>query len=493
MTICLVAIVLSALTAIIVLSRWRGKSSDVSFVALMPFLAGLGVLPVIGPSFLFFLEVLGTSRILTAVHRFACLNSEARESFHEKLSTRTLIQYVTLTTIDRLSLWKASKSLRRSLQQILWMKDATESSLLRIPPASTSILEKLGVATALALVDDELACEPHAIPQQLLIPSKKGLKLLDLCRVHDDDIDDGSSSDSLTGRNRGTPELSDSDDSERGINFTSSLRRKVLRRRLRRTAIAPVLTSASDATHEDSFDVQFEDPAWGQYLPSLKCIGLACLLVDDKRIHHSKDEFSVTSAVSEADKSASVTSTRKQLTKHVCFELRSYQLQSLSRCIGFSLDPNSFGPRGDLSFFRETMRLHVVSSELLKARLQLDAHERGSEESRWWGHIRPDSTSVIVQDSRSKAFQLLTVGDPVVVASLCNEAWQGEISTILPLGIADRQTIIDTTNSWKLADLDVAAFSYAPIRGSLEKIFSGVASQVSDGWLTVHAVMTKPF
>jgi len=64
---------------------------------------------------------------------------------------------------------------------------------------------------------------------------------------------------------------------------------------------------------------------------------------------------------------------------------------------------------------------------------------------------------------------LLTVGDPHVVASLCNEAWQGEISTILPLGQMDRQTIADTSRNWKLADLDVAAFGYAPVPHSLEK------------------------
>jgi hypothetical protein len=37
-----------------------------------------------------------------------------------------------------------------------------------------------------------------------------------------------------------------------------------------------------------------------------------------------------------------------------------------------------------------------------------------SEQSRWWGLIRPDATSVIVEDSRSGACQLLTV-DPTVV------------------------------------------------------------------------------
>jgi len=46
---------------------------------------------------------------------------------------------------------------------------------------------------------------------------------------------------------------------------------------------------------------------------------------------------------------------------------------------------------------------------------------------------------------------------------MCHEAWQGESSTILPLASHDRATILETSDSWKLADLDVEAFSYAPI------------------------------
>lgn len=64
---------------------------------------------------------------------------------------------------------------------------------------------------------------------------------------------------------------------------------------------------------------------------------------------------------------------------------------------------------------------------------------------------------------------MLTAGDPAVVTSLCNEAWQGEISTILPLSQIDRRTILETANSWKLGDLDVAAFSYSPVPHTVEQ------------------------
>jgi hypothetical protein len=62
---------------------------------------------------------------------------------------------------------------------------------------------------------------------------------------------------------------------------------------------------------------------------------------------------------------------------------------------------------------------------------------------------------------------------------MCHEAWQGENSTILPLAAHDRATILETSNSWKLADLDVEAFSYAPIPHTFETICSENESQKS--------------
>lgn len=158
-------------------------------------------------------------------------------------------------------------------------------------------------------------------------------------------------------------------------------------------------------------------------------------------------------------------------------ERRSNQLRALASCIGFSTEPNSYGPRGDVSPFEECVRLHVISNQLVKERLEMDPHERGSEEARWWGLLRPDSTSVIIRDIRSNGYQLLTAGDPEVVTTLCHEAWQGENSTILPLAPGDRATILQTSKSWKLADLDVSAFSYAPIPHTIEKRFGGGAGR----------------
>ena len=39
--------------------------------------------------------------------------------------------------------------------------------------------------TAASIIDDEIVCKPYSSPQQLLIPSAKGLKLLDLFETFD--------------------------------------------------------------------------------------------------------------------------------------------------------------------------------------------------------------------------------------------------------------------------------------------------------------------
>jgi hypothetical protein len=207
-----------------------------------------------------------------------------------------------------------------------------------------------------------------------------------------------------------------------------------------------------------------------------QCIGLACLIVDEKvgegdvkLVHHMNTYRGVTEVPRGGGTADDLNEAREALVRLISAERRSNQLRSLAHCIGFSTEINSYGENGDISPFTECLRLHVISNKLVKERIEIDPHERGSEEARWWGLLRPDSTSVIVRDARSNALQLLTAGDPQVVTTLCHEAWQGENSTILPLASADRATILETSRSWKLADLDVMAFSYCPVPHTVEK------------------------
>lgn len=212
-----------------------------------------------------------------------------------------------------------------------------------------------------------------------------------------------------------------------------------------------------------------------QYLPSLKGIGLACLLVEDAKqsdFCNSNDSHGV-----------SYEAAKLLLSQQISHEKLSQQLTCMAQCIGFSTQSNSSGDRGDITSFEQWLRIHVVSGELFRHRITLDAHERSSEQSRWWGLLRPDSTSVVVKDKRTTSFQLLTVGDPVTVSDVCNEAWQGEISTILPLSPIDRKAILDTSINWKLGDLDVAAFSYAPVPHTREQ------SLISNNQKTVSSLL----
>ena len=382
------------------------------------------------------------------------------------------MRYMTATCLSRLSLWEFAEQVGHFLRHVcpgalLRPTNSNQPKLVRVPPASLHLLEKLGVATAFALIDDELACEPHAIPQQLLIPSGRGLKLFDLCPTYgNDESDTGSHPGSLVRRSRARSFDSDSESEDGSQDFSTSLRKKLRGRSIRHHRFRVSVDENTVTTSNSLYEVQFEDPSWWQYLPSLKCIGLACLMRDQRisddgptaEPHYTKVPL----------QNRNVEAVKSALVRSVCRERHDKQLGSLAQCIGFSTSPNRNGQKGDISAFEVQKSMHILSSSLVQQRLVRDAHERSIEQSRWWGIIRPDSTSVVVRDRRTEAYQLLTIGDPSVVIDLCQEAWQGEISTILPLGPMDRQTIVETTNNWKLADLDVSAFSFSPVPRSLE-------------------------
>lgn len=412
------------LTFIAVFSRLKGTSVDMTFLSTLPMLAALGVLPVAGPCCVIVVEVIGTARILTTVHPFACspddLGSVGAHNKHK--NENLLFRYIIAAFLSRLGLWELFDTLYRMYEALKLCEDktSTRSKLIRIPPASLNVLDVLGLATALALVDDELACEPHSIPQQLLIPSGQGLKLLDLCPEHDDKIVNNSFVESVNTRTRGKSFDSDldSDDSKERLNG-SVLRRNILRRNRDHKKRQLESSSGSENFEFGRFDVQFEEPNWWQHLPSLKCIGLACLLNDGKPSSETLiDTTTVKKNVSDINNDAT-----SSLVQLLCNQRSSHQFRSLAECIGFSTDPNSSGDRGDISPFTEVLRINMLSASLFKERLLMDAHERSSEQSRWWGLIRPDSTSVVVRDDRTQAYQLLTSGDPLVILNFCHEAW----------------------------------------------------------------------
>ena len=375
------------LTVMLISIRQQIASTDLSLLLPLPLFVGLGILPVASPIFIVFLEIVGTSRILSAAHPFA----SRRHVDGDLLKPIIFLRYFFATFCSRLSVEaKLSTSFLRwfhcckTLQQVL-LKFSSGGDLLDIPPATGYLLEKLGVVNALALVDDELACEPYSTPQQLLIPSGQGLKLLDLCPNLGDDVEVESinTETSLsktrkhqTGEKRTKSYSSndlDSDDSdeEQEYQHTSASRRtlQAIRRRYRKKAISSPNRRGSTPQYcrygaglaEDN-GVQFEDPQWWHHLPSLKCIGLACLLVGSK----DDDDLSQSEKVekSKRQKRENLDCAEENLAHHICEDHSRSQLLSLAQCIGFSTAPNSFGAQGDLSPFTKQRRLHVVSMSL---------------------------------------------------------------------------------------------------------------------------------
>lgn len=458
--------------AIVVVLFARIKdSAELSLALPVPFLAAVATFPMVGPACLIFIEALGTARILASYHPVATLRQDS--SGTSANIDLLLLRYFLATVSNRLSLQRVNHWLYAIMTTIYRVFGVNEKklsvgpNLVGVPPASLHLLEKLGVATAFTLVDDALVCEPQAVPQQLLIPSEKGLKLLDICPTYEDESSDEDDSADLTGSRR-NDDFQDSDSESEGQlehhhHVPSRKKRRRLLRKAHRESVEDV--EMDDDNSGVDHEVQFEDPLWWQHLPSLKCIGLASLLVEEKNkiVERTVPRSPYLSQASSADALSELDECKKSLVRHICTERRSMQLRSLAQCIGFSTNPNRMGANGDISSFVEKHRLLVISSSRVKERLEIDSHERDSEESRWWGLLRPDSTSVIVQDTRSGSYQLLTVGDPRVVTRMCNEAWQGENSTILPLSPHDRTMILETSNAWRLGDLDVEAFSYAPI------------------------------
>lgn len=473
-------------TVVILFSRIDAKSPELTLALPVPFLAAVAAFPMIGPACLIFIEALGTARILASYHPVATLRQDS--SGTSSNIDLLLLRYFLATVSNRLSLTRMGERLFEFTSAVYKFfgagyKLSVGPNLVRVPPASLNILEKLGVATAFTLVDDALLCEPQAVPQQLLVPSGRGMKLLDICPTYEDESDDEDDSETFTTSKR-LDDFQDSDsESDEELEHHHHVPSRKKRRRLLRKAhreSVEGLEDSADSDGSDSIDheVQFEDPLWWQHLPSLKCIGLACLLIDQKdekgALSSRTRELPPTPPSPKPPKKGAkqavseLQECKKSLVRHICAERRSLQLRSLAQCIGFSTKPNRLGARGDISPFVEKHRLYVISSAKVKERLEIDSHELDSEESRWWGLLRPDSTSVIVQDTRSGSYQLLTIGDPRVVTRMCDEAWQGENSTILPLSAHDRAMILETSNGWRLGDLDVEAFSYAPIPHTFE-------------------------
>ena len=512
-------------------------------------LAALGVLPVTTPICTLLIEVFGTSKILETVHHHAVRVKRNATSNGDKILTISNDNYVQ----ESFLFWKyvLSTILSRLGFHVRKRNNGKSKILVDIPPASLHIFERLGVVNALALVDDELACEPFSTPERLLLPTGAGaFKLLDLYPYYGDD--DYSTDQELVGENecesstnvkspflfqrrkrrrrrkrtfssledsslttndqnrwKGPGSNSNSDDSDSeysNSNHSASSRRVSMFKRgqnfisenWKKNTFKKKDKLCEYSNLYEVTKVQFEDPTWWQHLPSLKCIGLACLLVDNnlengmnesyhsssnKMKNNENESNSTVSGISPKNVikknigqniqmvqnvdtvrvRSSVEIAELHLVEHICQMNKRNYLRLLSECIGFSTQPNSMGPRGDISSFVERKRIYVIDANLSSTRALLDRHAVGLEQSRRRGILQPDSTSVLIEDSRSKSLQLLSMGDARVVTELCSDQWQGDTLTITPLRAEDRRMILDTATNWSLSDLEVTVFAYVPV------------------------------
>lgn len=428
----------------------------------LPLFASLSSLPVTTPIIVILLEICGTSRILITVHSYSNAVGEYSSKF------RLFFRYAVRGLYSRLKI------------RCFCSSKIEDSGLIDFPIASSGLLERLGVVTVLAIVDDELACDPNSIPQQLLLPTIKGMKLLDLFpKYEEDEMEDYSEDDEGKESKRRTESFGSNHDSDSDWGDPENppeekhgynRRLKVLAKMRKRYRYQGRSTRRSviENSKKTSDEVLFEDPTWWHHLPSLKCIGLTSLIVDNIK----GEGKSVLSNSTLPAPSGEDLSTRKKylsgmaelaLTQHISKRYERSHLKKLAQCIGFSTEPNSFGAKGDITPFVELRRIRIIASRLQNQRILLDRHQISLEESRTWGVLRPDAVSVIIEDQRSHAYQLLTVGDARLLTEYCSDSWIGEDSTITPLSQADKKTILETSKIWSLADLDVQAFSYAPL------------------------------
>ncbi|GMH87441.1 hypothetical protein TrST_g12955 [Triparma strigata] len=330
---------------------------------------------------------------------------------------------------------------------------------LKIPPPSSMILERFPSISRICIVDDDLICGSKSCsPKNILLPTCNGMKLLDVGeKFRDDDSEESDEEDQRKMTMQSMDYDSDSSDDER---VDRSKRRR--RRRRKRRKIDELQDLQGEASPE-FVEMEFEDPRWWEHLPSLKGIGLAAMMVEKPQNFSSTS----TSAKTSPPSSSPLPSLQTSLIKHVSDLPRRWQLISLASCIGFNAEDMKNGG-GDLASFNEKLRIHFIKRKLHEERNRADYHALGLEEARIRGKLFPHISSVIIEDSRSKTFQMLSVGEAELAINKCSQLWEGETSTIFPLSPIDRKAVLDTARNWILEDLSVVAFTYAPIPYTFE-------------------------
>ena len=144
------------LTCIIILSRgaisFETYSSHSSYTMTIPIISALSLLPFTSPMVLYFIEIWGTCRIMTNIHEFSDKNHDIK-STNCKVNGGTGFYIFVRYFLSALQSRFTTQSYHQKRYQSLFC--FSNSIRFSVPPTNSYLLEKLGVVTALALVDDE--------------------------------------------------------------------------------------------------------------------------------------------------------------------------------------------------------------------------------------------------------------------------------------------------------------------------------------------------
>jgi len=167
-----------------------------------------------------------------------------------------------------------------------------------------------------------------------------------------------------------------------------------------------------DVTSASSRLIRFADPGWRTNLPSLRSIGIICLLNNQCRLHkHAQQEIPEAAFCDDT------------CSHHLAME------------IGFSED--------------------IADGYAKKSKYKLLRPGRTVE-------VPAEVRSVVVVDPRKGGMQLLSSGHPLVILEACTHVFNGE--TLQPLTKAERKNFANTHKMWDaVQDLQCEAFAYRPL------------------------------
>lgn len=421
-------------------------------------------------------EVVGLTRTLKEISAYRSEYYAASDTSSSTNANDSQAQQLPPTPPYELFLAVAKSRLLRPHTSTVLRQSTSDKSLanaiaLQIPPASLRVVEKLATVSCVSFVDDDLICSSSSCePQQILLPTTSGLKLLDISRgFGEDDDDDGSDSSDDEDTFPRTHRTSSFDttsyayaDSSSDSEDEKTKKGKKGKRRWRKNKKAlhsqSSLLQSSEVSSALYGEMEFDDPRWWEHLPSLKGIGLAALILEVAQLQKTSEPTTTSSP------------TASSLLSHLSKLPHRRQLLSMASCIGFDVKNAVSGrfSETELHHFKEKLRIHFIHEALHKSRVDADYHALGLEEARFRGRLVPHVTSVVVQDDRSDAFQLLSVGEAELSVNNCSQLWQGETSTIIPMSAFDRKNLLDTAKNWILEDLNVVAFTYSPVPYAFE-------------------------